>query len=119
MPTVRIAQLEPGMILNKAVRDLSGRLLLGAGETVAPQHLRVFRAWGVTEVEVLEAAPAKGAPSPAADLDPALREAAEARARELFEHNDLDHPLVQELFQLVVNRLGIQLQKGGNSHGPR
>ena len=52
MGMININKLEPGMVLADEVRDLSGKLLLGKGKTIQPDHFRVFKIWGVTEVNI-------------------------------------------------------------------
>lgn len=105
MPVVRVEQLQAGFTLRKAVRDLSGRLLLGEGERILEKHLHIFKAWGVTEVEV---SPAEGAhpldapegPSPPS-RDPLLWERARQQVNRALGRNDLRNPLIQELLRLA------------------
>jgi hypothetical protein len=89
------------MVLTKDVRDRRGRLLLSAGQEVTSQALRVFRMWGVTELDVN--GPERGPDStPAAPPDPERVAAAAAEAERLFRHANRAHPVVAELFRLVA-----------------
>jgi hypothetical protein len=94
----RIKQILPGMVLNAAVHDKSGRLLLGKGVSITNKHLMVFMTWGVSEVD--------------ADLPVTTSVSEEANEGEksdeapvppkvglLFSHVDRGHPLMEELFQ--------------------
>lgn len=91
-----LEEIRTGMILQKEVRDMSGRLLLGEGEEITDRHLRIFRAWGVAEVDIREplVKPANvEAPTPQTTPpdDP--------RLIELFRHADLTHPFMKQLYQ--------------------
>jgi hypothetical protein len=52
MGTIRISKLKPGMILAEDVKDVQGRLLLANGRPIGPEHIRVFKIWGIPQVEV-------------------------------------------------------------------
>ena len=52
MGRIHINKLKPGMVLADEVRDIRGKLLLGKGKTVQPDHFRIFKIWGVTEINV-------------------------------------------------------------------
>ncbi|SDB60732.1 HD-like signal output (HDOD) domain, no enzymatic activity [Desulfonatronum thiosulfatophilum] len=51
MNIVHIDEIRPGMVLAADVRDSNGRFLAGKGELLDESHLRIFRIWGVTEIE--------------------------------------------------------------------
>jgi len=53
MGIVRTPQLEPGMTLAEDVRDVNGRLLLNKGSRLEQSHIRIFKIWGITEVNIL------------------------------------------------------------------
>jgi hypothetical protein len=100
MAMIHINKLEPGMVLADEVRDLSGRLLLGKGKTVQPDHFRVFKIWGVTEINIRgnngDKEEAKS------NLDPEQIEKIKESTRQVFSHNDLNHPAIKEIFRLSV-----------------
>ena len=101
---VPLERVQAGMVLAKEVRDRRGRLLLPAGHEVTPRSLRVFRMWGVTELEV-EGQEAANPTEPAAAIPAARLQAARERAQALFRHADREHPLVAELLRLAGQRL--------------
>jgi hypothetical protein len=89
---LRREQLELGMVVARDVTGRSGEVLICAGTPLRERELRMLATWGVGSVwveadEAIVADPAEG-------LD--ARE--EARIRERFQHNDLEHPFVRELF---------------------
>lgn len=109
---MRLDDARPGMVLAADVKDRRGRLLLTAGREVTTHALRVFRMWGVTEVEVV------GCEPPAADDGPAdlvRLEAARAHLAECFRYADRAHPAIVELFELAAHRLAHQEDHGGNA----
>lgn len=64
MAIIRTSEVTPGMVLAVDARDMSGRLLLAAGGEVTPKHLKIFKTWGVTEVDVQEMGSAGTQPEP-------------------------------------------------------
>ena len=54
---VDIEDLEPGMILERPVRNSQGVLLLQAGTRITKKSIRIFKSWGVTGVTIKGEAP--------------------------------------------------------------
>jgi HD-like signal output (HDOD) protein len=100
MGIIHINKLETGMVLTDEVRDLSGRLLLGKGKTIQQNHLRVFKTWGVTEINILDNNDGREGTKPNFDPDQ-YKETIEI-THHVFSHNNLDHPAVKEIFRLSV-----------------
>ncbi len=100
MSIIHISKLEPGMVLADEVRDLSGRLLLGKGKTVQPDHFRIFKIWGVTEVNILGNNGGKEEVKP--NFDPEQIEKIKESTMQVFSHTDLEHPAIKEIFGLSV-----------------
>ena len=100
MPFYSIDQLKPGMVLATDVTDMSGRLLLSKGRAIDPNHLNIFKMWGVPEVQVQDGQ--ENGPKGAPTVDPeAMRRAAES-LKSAFSGNDLNHPAVAEIFRQAV-----------------
>jgi HD-like signal output (HDOD) protein len=100
MGTIRIDKLKPGMIVADDVRDIKGRLLLTRGKAIAPEHIRVFKIWGIPQIAVAGTpAEAESASSP---VDPARVDAVRQETAALFRHTDLDHPAIKEIFNLAI-----------------
>ena len=53
MGIVRTDNLKEGMILADDVRDMKGKLLLAKGQDLEARHIRIFKIWGITEVNVV------------------------------------------------------------------
>ena len=100
MGMIHINNLESGMMLADEVRDLSGRLLLGKGKTVQRDHFRIFKTWGITEVNICgnngNKEDAKN------NLDIEQIEKIKDSTLKVFIHNDLNHPAIKEIYQLSV-----------------
>lgn len=104
MSMVALDMLQPGMVLAAEVRDKGGRLLLGEGVELEAKHLLIFRTWGVVEVDIV------GDVEPQADILPddiSLEELERARelVRPRFIHANLEHPAMNELYQLAAIRM--------------
>ena len=107
MAIIYIDSLASGMVLQERVCDRSGRMLLPAGVVLTENHLSIFRAWNVVEVDVITDGDSAGAVQSLSlpeELDPQQLAAAEAELSPLFVHNDLTHPVVKELFRLCAAR---------------
>ena len=53
MGVVRTDNLREGMVLSQDIRDVNGRLLLAKEDKIRPNHIRIFKTWGIAEVVVL------------------------------------------------------------------
>jgi len=104
MGMINIADLRPEMVLAADVTDIHGRVLLRAGETVTEKTVKIFKIWGVTNLEVKGVDQDVIEARAAEEFDPALLEAAERVMRERFRHADADDPVVQELMRLFKDR---------------
>ena len=100
MNAVQTDKLKPGQILAEEVRDINGRLLLASGNEIQPNHIRIFKIWGISEVNVAGAASRKDKIDP--ELDSELVEQARESMTVLCRHVDMEHPAIKEIFKLAV-----------------
>ena len=95
----------PHSFTGEDVRDRSGRLLLGRGSAVEDKHIRLFRAWGVSQVVIHSQ---EAAAEPVATATPApdseLWQRAEAMVQDRFRFSNPDSPAVRELMRLAILR---------------
>ena len=116
MNAVKTDRLKAGQILADEVRDINGRLLLAKGNEIQPKHIRIFKIWGISEVNVAGTPKLrdKSVPSQA----PELFEQTRKNMKNLFRHVDLDHPAIREIFKLAVQFRCSQnlIEKESNSH---
>jgi hypothetical protein len=89
-------KLKPGKILAEEVRDINGRLLLARGNEIGNNHIRIFKIWGVSEVTVEGPAQGNGKCDP--ELNPEMIEQVSETVKDLFQHTDLEHPLVKKKY---------------------
>lgn len=113
MGRIGVGALKTGMVLAEDVKDGNGRMLLNAGVSLTDKHLRIFKIWGVSEVDVEGVSREAVDQEEVADIDPALLAAVEAYQAERFRHNDtgLDH--VAELLRYCTLRRAREMQAKG------
>ena len=106
MAIIPIDRLEAGMTLKSDVCDRSGRLLLPAGSELADKQLKILRTWGVAEADILCSPDEAQAdlPGESCTVDPLIRAEAEQAVALLFCHNDPQHPMIQELMRICLER---------------
>jgi hypothetical protein len=111
MGLVKLADAHPGMVLARDVRDRTGRLLLRKGLAVTESAMRVFRMWGVGQVDVEGVGSSPEEPISAPAVDEATLEEARAQTDDLFRHTNRQHPMVSELMRLSSDRLAARLAR--------
>jgi len=100
MGIIHINKLKPGMVLDEEVKDINGRLLLKKDKKIQPDHIRIFKIWGITEVNIQGNNGSKDEPIDPAD--PELVEKIKKSTLDHFRHTDLEHPAVKEIFRISV-----------------
>ena len=100
MGTIHINKLKPGMVLDEEVRDINGRLLLKKGKNIHSAHIRIFKIWGVTEVNICGNNGSKNTSD--GNVDPEKIEKIKEFTHNLFCHADLEHPALKEIFRISV-----------------
>ena len=88
------------MVLDEEVKDISGRLLLKKGKNIQSAHIRIFKIWGVTEVNIRGNNGSKNTSD--GDLDPDKIAKIKDNTQNLFRHADLEHPALKEIFRISV-----------------
>jgi len=100
MGLVHVDNLTEGLVLCEDVRDVSSRLLLSKGMQLKPEHQRIFKIWGVTEVMV-EGDQHKDAGLDI-DVDPEVVKRVTALMEQQYRHVNRNHPALKELFWLSI-----------------
>ena len=101
MGVTHINDLKPGMILEEEVRDINGRLLLKKDKKIQSSHLRIFKIWGVTEVNI-QGSNGNKKPS-ASPASPERVEKIKENTKNIFRFVDLEHPAIKEIFRISVD----------------
>jgi len=113
---LNLEDVQPGMVLAGDVTDDRGRLLLRRGNALTEKHLRIFKTWGVTQIDIEGVEREEIEALALAQLDPVRLEEAQTVAKELFRHAEPTHPAVAELLRLCTLRLA-SARTGADTHG--
>jgi hypothetical protein len=116
MGKINVGDVRGGMVLAADVLDRNGRTLLAKGVEVSDKHIRIFKMWGITEVDIQGVALEDVAAHDAAAIDPAMREKAEAAIADLFRFTDPEHPGVKELHRLATMRFVRSMTEAQDGH---
>ncbi len=100
MIVVPTDKVKCGQILAAEVRDINGRLLLSKGHTIEPNHIRIFKIWGISEVHLVGADCHDDTSDPL--MDSAMIEQTKKSVETLFCHVDLEHPAINEICRIAV-----------------
>jgi DNA repair ATPase RecN len=100
MGIVHTNKLKPGMLLAEEARDVHGRLVLAKGKRIYSSHIKNFKVWGITEVNISEDLTLKDEPQPHDNSE--TIEKTKERLKYNFSHVDLEHPAIKEIFRLSV-----------------
>lgn len=113
MAKIKSKQVLPGMVLSSDVHDASGRLLIKKGAVVDEKHLKVLSTWGVAGVEVESDDDVDVAV--ATEIPDEFIEQASKQLRANLIHNDLEHELIKEVFDIAVCQLAGSLMHRSKS----
>jgi len=112
MGTINVEDLAAGLTLAGNVIAPNGRLLLPEGTVLSPRHIGIFKAWGVTDVEVLEQTP-PDVHEPSLSRQ-ALHESLGA-LQPYFQLADTGHPAVKELLKQAVRSRALSRDQEGKT----
>ena len=108
MATLQIDALEVGQTIIRDVKNSQGQLLIRSGTVIQERHLMLLKSWGVNEVEIMgnTAAPGTvGIPNAEVETEKGTRLASIRNSlRDKFRHNNLQSPVMAELFELCAQR---------------
>jgi hypothetical protein len=104
MAKINIEYLKEGMILNSDVKDINGRLILGAEAVLTEKHLYIFKSWGVTEADIKGITEEEVDVLVTEEIPPPILEKAEKKLGEIFRHTDHNHTVIKELFRFCTLR---------------
>lgn len=101
MGCISVDELKQGMVLSDDVLDINRKLLLTKGQAITSKHIRIFKIWGITEVNVFGKNEKKSGLEPR--INPELVEKIENQTKQIFKNIDLEHPAAKEIFKLSVS----------------
>ncbi len=107
MPHIKANKLEPGMIPARELRSKNGRLVAGKGVPLTREHIRALKIWGISKACIENDSDNQSIMEPEStpDLDPETQKLAKRLVRPRFALNDLNHPAIQEIFDLTKRHL--------------
>jgi len=108
--SIHIEDLQEGMVVKGEVRDPRGRVILEANSVLTFRHIKTFKSWGITAVEVCDVG---GSVDPIKEKKNDLPEALKEEMSQLFRYSNPKSEMVRELFRLCVKRKLNQKKEGG------
>jgi len=101
MAIISTTKLLPGMVLKSAVKDITGRLLLGEGVEISEKHINIVKAWGIFEVDIAGEVTDEAVQVGEIEIDDETRRKVEKELQELFVFTDLSNSsITKEIFRL-------------------
>ncbi len=117
MGMISIDNLKPGMVLAADVTDRGGRTLLASGQEIAEKHMRIFKMWGVLEVNVQGEEQEQLIAAAAPAIDPERLRQVEEHMQELFALANTGNSFMKELLRLATLHAASQREgEHGHSH---
>lgn len=104
MGIINLDEIKQDMVLAEDLKGNNGRFLLAKGTVLTQKHLKVFKIWGVIEANIEGISKENVEKDREIQIDPATIEKANNEVRKRFIHNDLEQPVVNELFRLCTIR---------------
>ena len=104
MGIIQIDDLEVGVELAEDVQSPQGMKIASQGDTITAKHVKAFRAWGITEINIQGADSQK---SPTRDEEPEVnipKQQGIQKIDKLFEKTNRDNPVISELYKLAINK---------------
>jgi len=117
MSVVYTDNLKSGMTLGADVRTPNGRFLLPRGAVLQPVNIRTFKAWGVTEVEIVTFPDHATGPEQLTPT-PELLQLSRDYLEPLFAACNQDHPATRELYRLALQRTAKRFEAGWHPVAP-
>lgn len=104
------------MLLGADLYDFRGRLLLTKGTAITPKHIKIFKMWGVVEVDVEGISEEESETVCFRSYKPELLQAAQERVSRHYCLSDINHPALRELFRIsTLQVLEGKFSNNGNS----
>lgn len=114
MSLLNIEDLEPGMVLGADAIHDNNRILLCAGAELTEKHIRIFKTWGLTELNIKGIDSEQISAQTYSDIAPEVLDKVKKELAILFRHSDLEHPAIAELFRLRMRQIVMQKTGEGN-----
>ncbi|HTY11173.1 MAG TPA: hypothetical protein VMF88_08870 [Bacteroidota bacterium] len=114
MGKISLDKLSEGMIIDEAVSDLHGTMLLQKGTAVTQSGIKILKTWGITEVSVDEASTKQCEGTTEPQTPPRFIEEATAEAAVLFRYVNEANAFSKELKRIAISRIAGAKSKEGS-----
>jgi hypothetical protein len=104
VPTISVSDLQPGMVLRADAVHHNGRLLLRAGVTLEDKHIKMLKTWGLVSADIEGVTQEQVESELLNELPPGAVDDIHDELVSLFRHADRSHPMIAELYRLLVRR---------------
>ncbi len=106
MTVVRINELQVGMEVAEPVKSNQGVTLIRRSVVLTDKHLKILKAWGITEVTVIEGDGDETVSDDGVEnlVDIEATEDVQKHVDFLFQKTDKNVPFIQELYRLALER---------------
>ena len=108
MGKLKIEYVKPGLVLASDVKDPQGLILLRAGNQIVEKNIRIFKMWGITEINVRDVGKNCVEDKSMEQINPSLIKEAKKQSKILFRHTDLRNAATKELYRLCTKRIVYQ-----------
>jgi len=102
MPLINIKRVIPDMLLEESIKNFTGQVLLGRGTNLTSMNIKNLKAWGITEIAVLDNSSKRELSLKKIHIDPKLLEETQSEMEELFCRSNRDHPAIKEMLRLSI-----------------
>jgi hypothetical protein len=104
MTTLSIDKLKAGLKLADDAVAPQGQLIAKKGDEITEKHLKAFKAWGVIEVNVCGSESTESDMPAEKPIESLSKQEIVREIDHLFKKTNQDHPVIAELYQLVLER---------------
>jgi hypothetical protein len=104
MGIIHIDELEVGLKLAEDVQSPQGMKIASQGDTITAKHVKAFKAWGITEINIQGVDSQESRPQDEEPKGAVPRQVVVQEIDRLFEKTNRNDPVVSELYNLALNK---------------
>lgn len=101
MMKINFNNIRIGMILANDVLNRKDMVLLQSGSQITDKDIRIFKMWGINEIEIQESEEVISNKI-FEQYDSKIISEVEEEVKQLFFNTDLNHPVINELYQYCI-----------------
>ncbi|MFO7727851.1 MAG: HDOD domain-containing protein [Desulfonatronovibrio sp.] len=112
MSSISIGNIEPGMILEADLRTAEGRFLLPQGTELTAEHIKICKAWGVNQADIVGYDQEKINKARLARIDPEILKKSKAYLKPFLSGWDISNPVNKEIIRIAVEQISGRMEAG-------